>query len=962
MTSPRLTIVTVVMDDIVGMQRTLASLSGQDLSAVEYVVIDSSADPHAIPRLIATSTVVGTVAHTAQAGIYAAMNDGLGLATGDYVYFLNAGDEMVPGGVAVLVRTLAGASPEWAHAPVEIVDSDGDTVVTPAWDYDEERKHAFARGYFPAHQGTVVKTETLRDVGGFDEGYQIAADYAAFLHLSKRCSPAVLTAPLARFHRGGASTRHWAAGLREFHQARREILDPQGTMARRERLATARQVLGTALHRSPWPLAGGLALGTLLLLGVTGVAWSTAVALTASVAAQALGGALWWRLLRPRRPVPILEAVGMGIALGTAGSLLVGLVAPWWVATTAALVAWFGLTRLRGPVAPLAPLGLPEMVGMLSGVLVGVGTLLVAFRAYPLTWVGRWEGYHPDMPFFEAVGASVATLGAGPSIFLEGAGLRYHVLVYGWAGELTLATDAAPFVVLVRLLPIVTLIGIVALGCAWTRQLTRVPWAPTLAALLLVLGGFVGTIFGGVFNFDSPSQTMATLWVLALSVLLLRAAASGAMIPQAVSAFVLTLVITGGKVSSAAVVVGAWALAVIIGVISRAPWWRRALALGVAVIVGTLVAYLWLLVGSTNAGGLELFTLLDRASSVQGLNPVVTPRGIVAGILLLILATLPRWAGVLWLGTDRQTRGSVATAYAAGLVIVAVTSIAALSGGFNDLWFAVAASAPLAVLSTNGIARAVTWLGPDSRGRTVVVVILGLAAAVGVAAVWSTGTTGVIGDGWRWAGPLIGVCVGIVVGLCAALAGRTWSLRSALAFTIIALVAMAIPSRAIYTVAEPFSRATAGIWSPVLFTTQEDFVTLIDQDLTPGWTDHQAAAGAWLRSNARADDLVATNITRSALVPALTRLPAFASDLRHQTPYGRADDVALALDREAAAWLFIDAPSRESLEPLCAAGVDWIWVDPNRTPVDSWEPFATMAWTSSDAIILQVDASLCGKP
>jgi hypothetical protein len=692
------------------------------------------------------------------------------------------------------------------------------------------------------------------------------------------------------------------------------------------------------------------------------VAWSTAVALTVAVAVQALGGALWWRLLRPGRSVPILEAVGMGIALGTAGSLLVGLVAPWWVATAAALVAWFGLARVRGPVAALAPLGRPELLGILSGVVVGVATLLVAFRAYPLAWVGRWEGYHGDMAFFEAVGASVAALGAGPSIFLQGAELRYHVLVYGWAGQLTLATDAAPFVVLVRLLPIVTLIGILAVGCAWTRRLTRVPWAPALAAVLLVLGGFVGTTFGGVFNFDSPSQTMTTLWVLALSVLLLQATASGAVAPQALSVFVLALVITGGKVSSAAVIVGAWGLVVVIGIIGRVSWWRRALAMGVALVAGALVAYLWLLAGSANAGGLELFTLLDRASSVQGLNPVVTPRGIVAGIVLLILAALPRWAGVVWLGTDRQTRGSAATAYAAGLVVVGVASIAVLSGGFNDLWFAVAASAPLAVLSTDGIARAVTWLGPERRRRVIIVVLLALAIAVLVAGVWATGTTGIIGNGWRWAGPLVGLGLGMVIGLSATLAGRKWSLRSALAFTIIALVAMAIPSRVIYALAEPFSRATAGIWSPVLFTTQDDFVTLIDQDQTPGWTDQQAAAGAWLRANARADDLVATNATRSALVPALTRLQTFASDLRLQTPYGRADDVALALDREAAVWLFIDAPSQESFAPLCAAGVDWIWVDPNRTPVDSWEPFATPAWTSADALILAVNTSLCGEP
>lgn len=961
MTTPRLTIITVVMNDPSGMTRTLASLATQDLTDVEYVVVDSSNDRQLIPHLLTSSTITGTVIWTEPRGIYSAMNEGLRHATGDYVYFLNAGDEMIEGSVSTVMRALDRNSFEWAHAPVEITDSHGGSVVTPAWDYEKEREYAFARGHFPAHQGTVVLTETLRSMGGFDETYQVAADYAAFLTLTQRGAPAIIATPLARFHRGGVSTTRWARALREFHRARREILDLHGDTARRERISTLRQVAATAVHRSPWPLAVGLAAGTLVLLGLTGVAWATAFGLTLSVTVQALGGALWWRLLRPGRSVPILEAIGMGIGLGTAGSLLIGLIAPWWLASALALAAWYSRRLwLRVPTAPLAPVGRSELAGMLAGVLVGVGTLLVAFRAYPLAWVGRWEGYHGDMPFFEAVGASVATLGVGQSIFLEGAGLRYHVLVYGWAGQLTLSTDAAPFVVLVRLLPIVTLIGIVAVGCAWTRHVTRVSWAPAFAGVLLVVGGFVGTTFGGVFNFDSPSQTMTTLWVLVLSVLLLQATTPGTWIPQAVSAFVLGLVVTGGKVSSAAVVVGAWGLVVTIGLIGRAPWWRRALGVGVPLLGGSMVAYFWLLAGSANAGGLELFTLLDRASSVQGLNPVVTPRGIAAGILLLIIAALPRWAGVVWFGTDRTTRRSVTTAYAVGLVLVGVGSIVILSGGFNDLWFAVAASAPLAVLSAVGIAQAVTWLGPEQRSRVILVVVLALAAAVVVAGVWATGSTGVIGDGWRWAGPIIGLGLGLLIGVCAALPGRAWSPRSALAFTIIALVVMALPSRAIYAIAEPFSRATGGIWSPVLFTTQDDFVTLIDQDRTPGWTDQQAAAGAWLRANSRPDDLVATNTTRSALVPALTRLPTFASDLRLQTPYGRAEDVALALSREADAWLFIDAPSEDSFAPLCAAGVDWIWVDPERTPVDSWEPFATPVWTSPDAIILAMNSSLCG--
>jgi hypothetical protein len=42
--SPWLTVVTVVKDDPAGFAATVESLAAQDLSAVEYVVVDGSAD------------------------------------------------------------------------------------------------------------------------------------------------------------------------------------------------------------------------------------------------------------------------------------------------------------------------------------------------------------------------------------------------------------------------------------------------------------------------------------------------------------------------------------------------------------------------------------------------------------------------------------------------------------------------------------------------------------------------------------------------------------------------------------------------------------------------------------------------------------------------------------------------------------------------------------------------------
>jgi glycosyltransferase len=111
-------------------------------------------------------------------------------------------------------------------------------VVTPHWDYAAEKKNLFSRGFFPPHQGTVVRSDLLRGIGGFDTTYRIAADYAAFLRLSQAADPLQLSYVLATFREGGASTQNWQESFAEFHRARLSILHPSGVGRAREQAST----------------------------------------------------------------------------------------------------------------------------------------------------------------------------------------------------------------------------------------------------------------------------------------------------------------------------------------------------------------------------------------------------------------------------------------------------------------------------------------------------------------------------------------------------------------------------------------------------------------------------------------------------------------------------------------------------------------------------------------------------
>ena len=245
MTTPWLSVISVIKDDVEGFQRTLQSIREQDTKGIELVVVDSSEDRDAVKRTLADFALPREYHWMPADGVYPAMNAALDMATGEYTYFANAGDEFFAGNVVAQARShLQGAV--WAFGPVEIVQENGERVFTPYWEYHTEWRRGFSRGLFPSHQGTFVKREILQSVGGFDASFAIAADYAMVLRIAGIADPVVLPFVVGRFHEGGLSSQFRRESFVEFHRARREILDLHGA-------ARVREQLDTSVHRwSVW--------------------------------------------------------------------------------------------------------------------------------------------------------------------------------------------------------------------------------------------------------------------------------------------------------------------------------------------------------------------------------------------------------------------------------------------------------------------------------------------------------------------------------------------------------------------------------------------------------------------------------------------------------------------------------------------------------------------------------------
>ena len=676
------------------------------------------------------------------------------------------------------------------------------------------------------------------------------------------------------------------------------------------------------------------------------------LASVAVVAVQTIGGALWWHILRGRR-ANWVELLGMGIALGTIASALFALLLhntalisiAWLLPTAIALVAWFSLRgRTPGDVGESRE-SRGEARAVLIGLVVGLIPLAVNWRRIPLGSVN--DSSFLDIYFLQALSNGLGRFGAGESILMTGGSLRYHWFAYAWVGEVDAVAGLPPFAGLTRVLPLVALIGVSAVVARWASVLA-IPgrfsaWTPTVAVALVVAGGYTGALYGSILNFDSPSQSFTTLWLLGLlfaSVTYLRTGGLGMLLPIAL----LAAASTGGKVSHIAVAAGGMILLVGVGLVTRQTWWKRSLALTVVSGVFAVITYVVVIRGAAIDRNL-VEDVAVKASTWQGLDPLPGAWGVLAGTIALILAALARLVGIGWLLRLRSWRTDPSMLLALGSLGVGLVALLALRDGINETWFLLAASAPASVLSAVGFVAALDFLRDrfGSGGLLRVGVVAVLVAIVALLLSVNTFSENVRpfahwSAAWMpWLVAIIGAAL-VTIGT-----GKAHRAAAFTAAVVIALVASSVLTRpSVWWTAEREVNTETAQVVPDAFTPPQ--VDVVERGSASGFS--RADLAVQLRDIANPQDIVFTTNPTTALVPAFSAQRMFLAGERYQFGLGAAGDAGELRDRQTIVSAVLTDPTMV-WELLCPESVTWVW----------WEGEVPDA-LASDVVLSGRDASV----
>lgn len=209
----KISIITIVYNNVRDIEYTIASVLKQTYSNIEYIIIDGASTDGTLDIIETYKSHLHILVSEKDKGIYDAMNKGLALATGDYVLFLNSGDELYDKNT---LKTIIekGNNADIIYGETKLIDENRHII--------GDRRHqaplyfdwkSFRYGMNICHQAIYVK----RDIAPlYDLQYQLSADIDWVIRATKKAKTTQnVHAYVARYLVGGMSQKRHRQSLKE---------------------------------------------------------------------------------------------------------------------------------------------------------------------------------------------------------------------------------------------------------------------------------------------------------------------------------------------------------------------------------------------------------------------------------------------------------------------------------------------------------------------------------------------------------------------------------------------------------------------------------------------------------------------------------------------------------------------------------------------------------------------------
>ncbi len=199
----KFSIITINYNNFEGLKRTVESVVNQTWKDFEYIIIDGGSTDGSVEYIETQRQYVDYWISEPDKGIYSAMNKGIAKATGEYLLFLNSGDEFYDAEV-LESNNLNIHTEDLVYFDIQLISEDQ----TKVYKYPELLDYKNFIGGSIGHPTTFIKKELFSKNGNYDESLKIVSDWKFFMTaiLKHNCSWRKVNKVLSKFHMDGVSS------------------------------------------------------------------------------------------------------------------------------------------------------------------------------------------------------------------------------------------------------------------------------------------------------------------------------------------------------------------------------------------------------------------------------------------------------------------------------------------------------------------------------------------------------------------------------------------------------------------------------------------------------------------------------------------------------------------------------------------------------------------------------------
>lgn len=218
--SPKFTIITITFNAARWLERTVVSILSQSYPNIEYLIIDGGSKDGTVDIIKQYAPGIAYWISEPDKGLYDAMNKGLKQATGDYVWFINAGDTLQSAATVQRIAMKIGkrsSLPDVIYGETSIVDAEGKPLGMRRLKAPKQLSwKSFRMGMLVCHQSFIAKRTIAPE---YDLHYRLSADYDWCIRCLKQAKSIYNTKMiLSNYLEEGLSTQQRKASLKERYE------------------------------------------------------------------------------------------------------------------------------------------------------------------------------------------------------------------------------------------------------------------------------------------------------------------------------------------------------------------------------------------------------------------------------------------------------------------------------------------------------------------------------------------------------------------------------------------------------------------------------------------------------------------------------------------------------------------------------------------------------------------------